>query len=388
MEAQATVQSPPDTPSTPPVCRNCDTVLTGEYCHVCGQARRGDRRQLGGFVSELLDTVFEYDGRLWRTLGPLMARPGHLSLEFFRGRRARYVNPFRLFFFLTVIAFFAAQFAFDIDVDPATAREANGSSIASAMTVEEVERRRDDVLDGIDQAMGRVEGAVSPTANVGREAARAAITAEADRRIVELTGAAERGEPPPAPRSVGPSIRFGTSPSDTSLTSVTLDWLPETLAEPANRWLARAEVNQRRIREDPALLINAFLSSVPATLFVIVPIFALLLRMVYLFSGRRYMEHLIVTFHSHAFFSASLLALIGLTALSRLFDGGALARPLGWLQVALFAWMPLYVLLMQKRVYRQGWGLTVLKFWFLGVCYLLLLTAGVVVNLLFNLVSL
>jgi hypothetical protein len=50
--------------------------------------------------------------------------------------------------------------------------------------------------------------------------------------------------------------------------------------------------------------------------------------------------------------------------------------------------MPIYVLIMQKRVYGQGWPMTVIKAWVLGVIYLVLLSFAVTVNLLFNLVAL
>jgi hypothetical protein len=36
-------------------------------------------------------------------------------------------------------------------------------------------------------------------------------------------------------------------------------------------------------------------------------------------------------------------------------------------------WLPIYLLLMQKRIYRQGWGMTIVKFWLIGGCYFWLL---------------
>jgi hypothetical protein len=56
------------------------------------------------------------------------------------------------------------------------------------------------------------------------------------------------------------------------------------------------------------------------------------------------------------------------------------------LEVLLFAWMPLYLLLMQKRVYAQGWTLTLLKYCVLGFCYVILLSIGVALTVLGSLV--
>jgi hypothetical protein len=370
-------------------CRNCGTVLRGPHCHRCGQAAREMVRSFPLVVRDFLDTVFEYDGRLWRTLVPLMVRPGHLSVEFLQGRRVRYVNPFRLFFFLTVIAFFAAQFRFDVAVGDADGVGVSlTSEIASAATVEEVERKRAEALAELDSAVDTtVVGPGAVAIRAGLNAARTAIHADADRRISQLNAAGEEGDAPPAPL---PPTRISIDGGawDPVINPVHLEWLPPGVNARLNDWLARADVNQRRIRENPNLLKDAFLSSVPATLFVVVPIFALLLKLAYLFRRRLYMEHLIVAFHSHAFFSATLLLVILLSAVSAWVGDLPIARPLTWIERLLILWMPIYVLLMQKRVYGQGWPLTLIKAWVLGVCYALLLSFAVTVNLLFNLVVL
>ena len=63
-------------------------------------------RPLGNLFGDLLDSVFNIDTRIVRTLGPLFAKPGYLTTEYFAGRQVRYVTPVRLFFFLAIIAFF------------------------------------------------------------------------------------------------------------------------------------------------------------------------------------------------------------------------------------------------------------------------------------------
>jgi len=68
----------------------------------------GDAKQIlqdAGFNVRVIslffgDTVFNIDSRVFRSLFPLYFRPGYLTLEYFAGRRVRYVTPFRLFFFL------------------------------------------------------------------------------------------------------------------------------------------------------------------------------------------------------------------------------------------------------------------------------------------------
>jgi len=45
------------------------------------------------------------DSRLWRTVWPLLARPGFLTREYFAGHRARYLQPFRLYLIMSVLFF-------------------------------------------------------------------------------------------------------------------------------------------------------------------------------------------------------------------------------------------------------------------------------------------
>ena len=86
-------------------CRNCGALLRGEYCHHCGQREgRGDL-QFADAAGEVLGDLFTWDSRLWRSLFPLVFRPGFLTAEFIAGRRARYVPPFRLYIIISFLLF-------------------------------------------------------------------------------------------------------------------------------------------------------------------------------------------------------------------------------------------------------------------------------------------
>jgi hypothetical protein len=93
------------------------------------------------------------------------------------------------------------------------------------------------------------------------------------------------------------------------------------------------------------------------------------------------MEHLIVSLHSHAFLFISLLGLILLSfAREAIAPRLALAgTAIGFVQFAMWVWMPIYLLVMQKRVYRQGWPMTILKYWLIGSVYFWLLLFAVVI---------
>ena len=439
-------------------CQNCGAVLLGEHCHACGQPTKGLVRHFSSIIGDFLDSVFELDSRILRTLGPLLLKPGFLTNEYFDGRRVRYVSPVRLFVFLSIFAFFAAQWSFDLSEDDGpevrvgTADEITGprgrDRILQAATPEEVLAARDQILAELERT--RAETVDIPGLSLGLEAAQRAIVAAADERIAELererrsaaeqrrdeaaTAAAEdageatgkatgeaaddpageatgeregdaideagagpaamdEGVPAPAPApspgsEQGPTIQFNAHPWHPVDNPVRISWLPEGINRRINNYVGRAQDNIARIQEDPNLLKDGFLSAVPTTLFILLPLFAVLLKIVYLFKRRLYMEHLIVALHSHSFLCAALLLVLLLDALSSWSAGLPwLSWPLGWLEVLLMAWMPLYLLLMQKRVYRQGWIMTLFKYSLLGTCYLFLVSFGAAFALLLSLVQ-
>jgi len=125
------------------------------------------------------------------------------------------------------------------------------------------------------------------------------------------------------------------------------------------------------------LLASAF-SLLPQTMFVLMPLFALLLTVFYIFKRRLYMEHLIVALHSHAFIFLSLLLLVALHALKAwlLPHAAWLTVPLGLLSAAVWVWIFVYLFLMQKRVYMQGWFFTTVKYCCIGICYTVLLSVA------------
>src|SRR5690606_28103471 len=133
-----------------------------------------------------------------------------------------------------------------------------------------------------------------------------------------------------------------------------------------------------RLREDPDLLKDSMLGAVPSTLFVLLPLFALMLKFAYVFKRRLYMEHLIVALHSHAFMCLALLLVFMVMALERWLapQGGGPGMGFGLVEAALWTWMPIYLLLMQKRVYRQGWIMTLVKYSVIGLLYSILLSLG------------
>lgn len=397
------VRARPAAPESGEECPNCGATTWGEFCFACGQPKKGLIRRFGSILGDFLDTVFSIDNRLLRTLGPLYFKPGHLTLEYIAGRRVRYVTPFRLFFFLCVLSFLALKLYTANTGGAINFGEGAESRIETAMSEAEVDARLAEGLAGI--AKGReglrvgMSTAQAPQATIERTEdtmakAEASLRKAADERkawLAEVAKARAEGRAPPEdPSDDFGSISFGDGPWDAEKNPVAIPWLPDLANNAINTRLGRAQDALRHARENPQPLIEAFFGAIPPATFVLVPLFALFLKVMYLFKRRLYMEHLLVALHSHAFIFLSLLVLT-LLEMGRGFVAAAhdgLATALDWLTYAMAWWVPVYLFVAQKRIYRQGWLMTALKFSVVGVAYTVLLSFGLVLAIVFGLFNL
>jgi hypothetical protein len=379
----------PDTPApgqANAACQNCGTPLLGEHCYACGQPVKGLVRHFTSILGDFLDSVFNIDERVFRTLWPLFAKPGYLSCEYFAGHRVRFVSPVRLFVFLSIVTFFVAQMTMDFG-GALNINSGNGNdAISKATTVAQVERQRDAAI----AELAKARRDAPAIADKGLTAAEAQIRGQASRRIAQLREAEKTGKaPPPATdKDDDDTLSFNGKPWDPATNPLRVSWLPAFANTWINTQVGHAKENVRRMKQDPNLFKDAVLSAVPSTLFVLMPVFALMLKLAYAFKRRLYMEHLIVALHSHAFLCLSLLLVFLLSALQDAVapGAGALHSLLNLLKAGLWTWMPVYLLLMQKRVYGQGWILTLVKYFTLGICYAVLLSFGAVATMLASLV--
>jgi hypothetical protein len=89
-------------------CLNCGRPLLGPYCAWCGQKRRETDPTLREFLHETTAELTHWDGKLPSTLATLFFRPGGLTQDFLAGRRARWLQPLRLYLICS-IAFFVSK---------------------------------------------------------------------------------------------------------------------------------------------------------------------------------------------------------------------------------------------------------------------------------------
>jgi len=384
--------SDPHAHAAPARCDNCGTALQGPWCHVCGQHGHNPLRSVAHAVEEVFESFWHVDGRIVRTLRDLCV-PGRLAANYLAGHRVRYLPPLRLFLILTVLTFFVGKLVLHFDpgrdvqanlgerpvsgltVD--TSDKANDADYAKASTIAQVlairaEKQRDLLQARNDPQAGWFVNAIG-------DVAREQIDDRARVRMRALGATPEQLQALDASVSAGaPATTPATTP-ETSAPAATDAPAAEHDGGFLQRWFAhrteRLKENAVRVKDNPDEFFRLVLGAVPGALFLLVPLFALCLRLLYVRRPFGYLEHLVVAFYSHAFMLLALLAdfvLIGLGGIPGLpgWAGGTLAAAGSML---LFLLVPLYLLWTQKRVYAQGWFITLAKYAMLGTVYTVLL---------------
>ena len=271
-----------------PECLNCGTHLRGQYCGNCGQRGRSRLISLWELVRDAFGDLFELDSRLWKTLVPLLAKPGMLTHDYLQGRRARYMPPFRMYLVLSLlfflVAFFNPRETFGVFYEPEVRRRSPGSH-----------RRR----------------------RTARRT-RARRTRYLPRRRKYWTNS------PPRASSVKTSPRVAVSISNWARTAAASaecemedfsvdgpDWLTRSLTR------ERAQLICKQIKQDGgrSFLANV-LDNIPVALIILLPIMAFVLKALYPLSRRYYVEHLLFFVHFHAFFFLILILMILLRRLN------------------------------------------------------------------------
>lgn len=402
--------------NAPANCENCGTPLQGHYCHECGQSVHNPTRHFGHAVEEVFESFWHLDGRVFRSLRDLMV-PGRVACNYLAGQRARYIAPLRLFVILSLLTFFIAKLVVHVDRAPIKFGGEGAAALDRAKTVAEVREIESRLLAKL--SVDEKKAARTPGVNPALVATRVAIEGAAADRIAELeeiakdragtnpsaaTAEADKAAAAPASKAAEPAAtpagasaqtkedeelhwRFNGRDWDEKTNPVDVSFLPAFADRWFNHKIGRAKENVARMNGDPNRYVEAFLGAVPTALFLLMPVFALLLKVFYLGSGRRYLEHVVVALYSHAWLLLVLLALFVLNALKDAFSANWVPVLTSLLSALLWMWTPIYLWLMQHRVYRDHPLVTTLRYLAIGSIYMVLVLFVVVFAMVSGLVS-
>ena len=89
------------------ICFNChEKIADDNYCPNCGQVNSHKQIHIKQILKELLGDVFTFDSKFFKSIVPLLGKPGHLTNEYISGKRVKYILPLRLYVFTTFLFFF------------------------------------------------------------------------------------------------------------------------------------------------------------------------------------------------------------------------------------------------------------------------------------------
>jgi hypothetical protein len=327
-----------DAPDTPR-CLNCGAAVTARYCGSCGQRQQPLDLRLPHLLGEALEGVTHADSRLWRTLVPLIIRPGHLTREFLSGRRASYLPPFRLYLVVSLAFFLIAALVPDTLLKVNVGEDAEAARATSA-------------------AIGELDARIAAET---RPEARAAL---------------ERLRATAATAATAADARSGAGGAGASSRCALVSEGPGTA------WLApRLKAGCEKAFRESGALPAALAANLPRSLFVFLPVVAFVMLALYWRPRRRYVEHLLFLVHQHA--AMFLVFAIAVPVLA-LVPGGAADVLTGTLAIYL-GW---YVYRGMRRMYGQGRARTLAKAATLGFVYAVLAGVMLVATILVSVATL
>jgi hypothetical protein len=395
------------------ICLNCNTDLAGRYCHVCGQENLEPKETVWHLVTHFFNDITHFDGKFFETVKLLLRKPGFLSAQYVTGRRASFLNPIRMYVFTSAI-FFIILFSLRGPKELVNINEGPGGK-RGLVELERTKLRQDSILTHTDdkedredaeRASGKYKMRIAAVKHIYGDSTKQKFTdEELDQAVIQdmrdsilksdvpqvvktrLAGAIKEREHNATNENVsffGINAGYRTVEEYDSAEHR----MPEDFRD---GWLKRQMTHklihlQQEYRTDKKAfkehLSENILHSFPKILFVTLPIFALLLNILYFRHKKQYyyVDHGIFAIHVYcATFILLLLAIL----VNKLGD----ATGLGWvkiismiLQLGIWFYIFIYLYKAMRGFYHQGRFKTFVKYF---IACVLSFTINLIVFVLF-----
>jgi uncharacterized protein DUF3667 len=394
-------------------CENCGAPLTGEFCAKCGQHAIDYRRSIFRVLLDAADSFLNWDTKFLHTINQLLIHPWQLTNDFNAGRRARYVHPLRLYLIASIVFFLVAR-AVNWDSDgpiQLTAQDRTELVASLSKMIEpnspltpeqraQVELARVKLAEaqGALTADERAEVKKAFKAYIKSEvrktlsAEERARMATAMARIPKIPDSDKHARPPVVP--LPPDLAIPAPPTDQpSVPPLIVVPTPKTPSHfsvgppgqkksPFALWLEKQV--KEKIGEDGArakLFMETLRSNIPAMMLCCIPLFAFILKILYIRKGRFYVEHLVYALHIHTFLYVTVI----ITSLAVMGADRTMPALAGWIRGVMACAIVVQIFLSIRRVYKQGWFMTMVKFLFGGLIYCVILILAVAATALITL---
>ncbi len=305
-------------------CLNCNAALKGRYCHICGQENIEPKENFWHLVNHFVEDITHFDGKFFTTLKDLLFKPGFLTAEYLRGRRASYLHPIRMYVFTSAV-FFLISFSvahlddkvFQMDED---AKEPSKISMGY----------NTDKDKSLDSAMALLDS----------------VKAHSKKGVVVVSGDTLKFN----------SVKEYDSVQTLLSTNKRDGWFKRTITK------REIGLKQNLIPFNQSVykkIMNELVHSVPKMMFILLPLFALALQLLYVRNKKLlYIDHAI--FIIHLFVAIYMLWIIsfGFSYLKGLTGWGFLSSMPG----IMFLVIQFYQYKAMRNFYKQGRLKTFLKY--------------------------
>lgn len=327
------------------VCANCEAPLAGEYCSKCGQRHEPHVHHLSHFAGEAFESITHADSRLWRTLGYLLVKPGRLTKEFFSGRRARQLPPFRLYLVVSLLFFVIAGTSRSIDIEsddvPATPESVAALNLAA---------------DNLEAQVGKPPGVETAIRQLREKAAQQQAELDAAKSGAKPAAKAEaKPDTDEDEDEARPTKHVKKARSD----RVQSDMCKGVVDPgPGSGWIDHARFGwcQKVSRMSGKALLEEMVHNIPKAMFVFLPLLAGIMKLLYWRPKRYYVEHLLFLVHNHAFVFLAMAIMIVIPSVPYV------SRLTGWLETALWLYVIYYIFRAMRVYYGQSRTLTFGKY--------------------------
>ncbi len=329
-------------------CENCGAELQGHWCAQCGQPAIEYRRSFRYVLADLLHEFLNWDSKFFATIALVILKPWRLTNEFVAGKRVRYVNPLRLYLLASILFFFAVNYgARDLRFEPGKLGPKDRAELEADLKKGDLPPAAREELEALLRE-APPSPAASPLTDLPSPTPTAASPAAGtDKEKQEYGKIGER-----------PFVVFDEGKSTT----------------PFEAWIeARAKEKMGEHGTKMGLFIATLFSNLPYMMFCCIPLFAFVLKILYVRRHIFYIDHLIYALHIHTFaYTGVMLIVLATIGLNRVIPGPIA----GWTIALLWIAFVVQIFLSIRRVYRQGWFISTLKFFAGGFAYLMVISAA------------
>ena len=336
-----------DREKAPTRCENCGAELQGHWCAHCGQPAIDYRRSFRHVIADLLDEFLNWDSKFFATIALLIFKPWRLTNEFLAGKRVRYANPLRLYLLASILFFFAVNYGTrGIKFEPGKIGPKDRAELEADLKNTDLPPEAREKLQALLQ-----ESSPSPAPSPVTSPSSPPPSAQTSQQKKQYGKIGER-----------PFVAFDDAKSTT----------------PFERWIeGRAKEKMGEHGTKMGLFISTLFSNLPYMMLCCIPLFAFVLKVLYVRRHIFYIDHLIYALHIHTFFYTAVMLIVLATIGLNRFASGPIA---GWMIAFLWIGFVTQIFLSIRYVYRQGWFISIFKFLFGGFVYLIVLVSALAVT--------